>query len=77
MLHSLHYDVAFYAPGHHRHPGPVTSECVFYALTPLGRERLETAPFGVMEDGRLRVAEEEEASDVVWHLEPVDVYMYS
>ena len=75
MLHTLHYDVAFYNPGHKRHPGELKQQFAFTALTQRGLEHLTTAPFGKLSDGCLYVAGEDEASDVMDHIEDLAVHV--
>lgn len=77
MFHALHYDIAFYPRGHRRHPGPLSHQHVFAALTPRGLERLTTAPFGNWTDERLCVADDEDASDVMDHIEGLEVHVSS
>lgn len=75
MLHSLHYDVAFYNPGHRRHPGELKQQFAFAALTQRGLEQLKAVPFGKLSGGCLHVAGEEEASDVMDRIEHLEVHV--
>ena len=75
MLHSLHYDVAYFTPGNKRHPGSHTEHC-FTALTQRGLEQLKTVPCGELRDGRLIVIEEAEATEIMDHIEALEVYLF-
>lgn len=75
MLHSLHHDVAFYVPGNTWHPGEHKDRFLFTALTTRGREQLQSAPWGDFSDGHLSVSCETEATDVMDHIETLEVYM--
>lgn len=75
MLHTYHYDVAFYVPGHKRHPGKLKQQFAFTALTQRGLRHLERAPFGELIEGCLYVGDEGEASDVMDHIEDLEIHM--
>lgn len=75
MLHSLHYDVACYTPGHKWHPGALKEGFHFTALTPRGLELLRTAPCGVFKAGSLNVTCEDAATDIMDHIEVLEVYL--
>ena len=76
MLHTLHYDIVYYNPGHERHPGALKMHFVFAPLTIKGREHLKDSPYGYWEDGCLVVTDEEDASDVMEYVTDLPVYAY-
>ena len=75
MLHALHYDVAFYVPGNKWHPGVQKGHFLFSALTPRGAEQLGSAPYGEYRDGQLTLTCGAEATEVMDHVEPLEVYL--
>lgn len=75
MLHSLHHDVAFYVPGNAWHPGERKDRFLFTALTTRGLEQLQSAPWGSLSNGHLSVSCENEATEVMDHMDPLEVYM--
>lgn len=76
MLHSLHYDIVFYPPGHWRHPEASSKSFVFAALTTKGLEHLKASPYGDWSGGKLIVSDENDASDVMDHATDLPVYAY-
>lgn len=75
MLHALHYDVAFYVPGNKWHPGVQKHHFLFTAMTPRGQEQLECAPYGEYKNGHLIITCESEATDVMDHVDTLEVYL--
>ncbi|WP_419830603.1 hypothetical protein [Methylobacterium sp.] len=75
MLHALHYDVAFFNKGHSRHPGTSSGHYAFAALTPKGREKLESAPVGKWETDYLSVSTDDEAEDIMDHILTLEVHI--
>ena len=75
MLYALHYDVAFFNKGHSRHPGASSDHYAFAALTPQGRERLESAPAGRWEADYLSVSEDDDAEDIMDHILTLEVHL--
>ena len=76
MLHSLHYDIVFYSPGHRRHPDASGKDFVFAALTTKGLNHLKASPHGEWKGECLVVLDEEDASEVMEHLTDLPVYAY-
>jgi len=75
LFHTLHYDVAYYAPGCNRHPGERKDLCAFAPLTSLGLEKLLSAPAGKWDGHFLHTTPDDDGEAVMEHLEDVEVHM--